>query len=67
MKDMCHHLKHIQKKVLQSVRKEENQSKPLEYSSEIKTIEKEEPILTSEKRADSNHRVPRLGVRSTVH
>ena len=68
MKDIGHHLKHIQKKVLQSVRKDESHSKIISIpSDEVDKDVQSEISAKTEKRAASNHRVPRLVARSAVH
>ena len=72
MKDAPHHLKQVQKKVLRSIRKENSQitATPVlngyhpQNGSEILDGQIDQQ---SENRAATNHRVPRIPVRSSVH
>lgn len=71
MKDAVHHLKRIQKKVLQEVRKSSGGAKPFAkegLNNNTGLAEENSSIISFQKRADTNHRVPRLrNNRSMVH
>jgi hypothetical protein len=72
MKDAVHHLKRVQKKVIQESRKSSGGAKPLvqEGLNNNHTVlaEDNSAIMRFEKRADTNHRVPRLrNNRSMIH
>jgi hypothetical protein len=66
MKDAIHHLKHVQRKVIQSLRKENNNTDTIK-SQTANTVSFEHAESVSKKKFDSNHRVPRIPVRSQVH
>lgn len=70
MKDAAHHLKRVQKKVIQETRKSSGGTKPFakEGLNHTSITEDNIPIIRFEKRSDTNHRVPRLrNNRSMVH
>lgn len=70
MKDAVHHLKHTQKKVIRSARGSSGSSKSMAYEkkSSLQNGIDLTPGQIYEKRADTNHRVPRLrNNRSFIH
>jgi hypothetical protein len=69
MKDAAHHIKYIQKKVIQSSRKSSGSSKSKIIESRNGTVVAEvyQPGIVM-KRADTNHRAPLLRTnRSMIH
>lgn len=71
MKDAVHHLKRVQRKVIQESRKSSGGSKLFAKETTLNhanlNLESSLP-LPLEKRADTNHRVPRLrNNRSMIH
>ncbi|QLH37429.1 MAG: hypothetical protein HWD61_15850 [Parachlamydiaceae bacterium] len=70
MKDAVHHLKRVQRKVIQESRKSSGGTKAIasESLNHQQIFEENSPTVRLEKRADTNHRVPRLrNNRSMVH
>lgn len=61
MKDVAHHLKYVQKKVIQSSRKETLNSQPNKVQTPA-VFEHADSV--SRKKIDANHRVPHVPVRS---
>ncbi len=72
MKDAVHHLKRVQKKVIQETRKSAGGTKSFAKetlnNNNNAIIEDNFPAIPFEKRANTNHRVPRLrNNRSMIH
>lgn len=70
MKDAAHHIKRVQKKVIQASRKSSGGTKSFarQELNNTNLAEDNFNLMRIEKRADTNHRVPRLpNNRSMIH
>jgi hypothetical protein len=59
MKDVTHHLRHIQKKIIQSSRKEAAETNNTNHQ-DVEVMSTPMTSKLSEKKFDENHRTPRL-------
>lgn len=71
MKDAAHHLKRVQKKIIQEARKSSGGAKPFAkegINNNTHLAEENSNVIRFEKRVNTNHRVPRLrNNRSMIH